>query len=813
MAGKAVSTFGRVALGAVGFGLGSMVGMPALGAAAAMSLGSWLFPPKYETNVRQIKSVVGTSSVEGVPVPIIYGKVRVGGVILWTDKIKHHIEYTEVDSGKGGGSQTVSSREWYTISFAVALGEGELELLTIYEGKRKVNKSNTFYSGSPTQNPDSWLSGKTGKSIGYRNTSYIIFRNYNVGTYAAIPQLTFAVRGGVKKFNVTMNVVHDGNDYKVTKNQYITIYNSADPAITPAYAINDLIVNDRYGAGFGKEVRWWDADYDCQQNSYLLNMAITERRSLSSLIEILSAHGWLMTIYSGTYIKLLLAKNTVPAKTIELDHLLGVKGEQIIDVFESGKSDRFNRLTVEYTDVSKEYSPRPIQVEDIADQQAQGIKKNTVSLLGFNDADVTKEVGFKMLRNSLYARRIVNFSLGPEFLDLEAGDLVYVNASTVGLSQMRTRIIGIDETEEFNLTVTAREEPTYIYDSVNYTVPANLSLPVPAASAGLSQALGFQMLEVPKELQTTTGNVEMLPVYGFQNEDTVGYNIYSSIDNITYTKVKNGLTPADYGIVADNVMGKDSFLDTTDLAIDIEPSYGASFSTISRFNMMAGKNLGLIGDELIFFQTATLGTTYDYVLDNLARNRYNTLPKSHAIGEPLFCLNDLERTNVLKSKIGSYYYYKAVPVNIANEEGEISDVTAVGLTIEGWAYRPYRPGSVWLEENGVSTRGRERTNDVDLTIGWSLVDKYTGFGRKPSNIQAFGDYTQDEDHTSVEIDIVVGGSVVRTSNMGTSQTYTYLEADNIADNSGFANTVTFRVYSKSIYGRSKDYNEKTITSV
>jgi hypothetical protein len=812
MAGNAVSTIGRVALGAVGFGLGSMVGMPALGAAAGMSLGSWLFPPKHETKIRSIKSVVGTSSVEGIPVPIIYGKVRVGGVIMYTDKIKHHIETTEV-GGKGGGASTVSSREWYTISFAVALGEGELELLTIYEGKKKVNKSNTFYSGSPTQSVDSWLSGKTGKSIAYRNTSYIIFKNYNVGTYAAIPQLTFAVRGGVKKFNVTMNVVHNGYDYSVTKNQYITVYNDADPAITPAYAINDLIVNDRYGAGFDKEVRWATADSDCQDNSYLLNMAITERRSLSSLIEILSAHGWLMTIYSGTYIKLLLAKNTTPTTTIELDDLLGTKGEQVIDVFESGQSDRFNRLSVEYTDVTKEYSPRPVMVEDIAEQQNTGVKKNTVSLLGFNDADVTKEVGFKMLRNSLYARRIINFSLGPKHLKLEAGDLVYVNASTVGLSQVRSRIIGIDETEEFNLTVTAREEPTYIYDAVNYTVPLNLSLPIPDASAGLSQAIGFTMVEVPKELQVTTGNVELMPVYALRNEDTIGYNIYTSIDNVTYSKHLEGITPADYGIVADNIMGKDSFLDTNDLAINIEPSYGAVFSTISRFNMMAGSNLGYIDDELIFFQTATLGTTYDYVLDNLARGRYNTLPKSHAIGAGLFCLNNLETTSFLKSKIGTYYYYKAVPVNTANEEGEISDVTAVGLTLEGWAYRPYRPGSVWLEENGVSTRGREKTNDVDLTIGWSLVDKFTGFGRKASNVQAFGDYTQDEDHTSVEIDVVVGGSVVRTSNMGTSQTYTYLEADNIADNSGFANEVTFRVYSKSIYGRSRDYNEKTITSV
>jgi hypothetical protein len=812
MAGNAISTVGRVAFGAVGFGLGALVGMPALGAAAGMSLGSWLFPPKHETKTRHIKSIVGTSSVEGTPVAIVYGKVRIGGTIIWTDKIKHHIEYTEV-GGKGGGSETVSSREWYTISFAVSLGEGELELLQIYQGKIKVNKSHTFYSGSPTQNPDSWLSGKTGKSIGYRNTSYIIFQNYNVGTYAAIPQLTFAVKGGVKRYNVTMNVVHDSDWYKVTKNQYIKLYSSDEPNITPAYAINDLIVNDRYGAGFSKEVKWHEADADCQAQSYLLNMAITERHSLSSLIEILSAHGWLMTIYSGTSIKILLAKNDIPTTTIEEEHMLGKEGDRTIDVAESGKSDRFNRLSVEYVDVTKEYSPRPVMVEDIADQQYNGIKKNTVSLLGFNDADVAKEVGFKMVRNSLYSRRIVNFSLGPEFLDLEAGDLCYINAASVGLSQMRTRVIGIDETEEFNLTVTTREEPNYIYDPVNYTVPLNLSEPVPSSEAGLSQALGFNILEVPKELQITSGNVEIMPIYGMQHEDTIGYNLYSSIDNLTYNKFMFSITPADYGIISNNEMRKNSFLDTEEISIDIEPSYGAEFATKSRFNMMAGSNLGYIEDELLYFQTATLGSTYDYTLDNFARGRSNTLPQSHPIGSAFYCLNQLDVTTFLKSKIGTYYYYKAVPVSLANQEADISTVTAVGLTLEGWAYRPYRPGSVWLEESGINQKGREKTQDVDISIGWSLVDKFTGFGRKASNIVPYGDYSQDVDFTSSEVDIVVGGSVVRTANVGTTQSYTYLEADNISDNSGFANEVTFRVYTKSIYGRSKDYNEKTIISV
>ena len=45
------------------------------------------------------------------------------------------------------------------------------------------------------------------------------------------------------------------------------------------------------------------------------------------------------------------------------------------------------------------------------------------------------------------------------------------------------------------------------------------------------------------------------------------------------------------------------------------------------------------------------------------------------------------------------------------------------------------------------------------------------------------------------------------------QELTYTEAQNTSDNGSFANVVTFRVYAFSIYGRSRNYEEITITSV
>jgi hypothetical protein len=806
-------TFGRLAIGAVGFGLGSMVGFPALGASLAMGIGGMLFPPKQETKQRQVKGMLGSSSVEGTPLAVVFGRVRIGGTLLWKGEVTYH--EVRKKTGKGGASGSAVSSAWYTISFAMVIGEGPMTLVQIYEGKNKISPSHTWYEGTGNQLADSFLTSETGLSIPYIHTCYVVFQEYNVGPNPAIPQLTFEVSSGQSKFDVSLTVTDTlGIVRNKTKHDYITV-TDLNNCITPPYAIKNLIKNDRYGAGFDRNVDWLEANTDCIDRSYFLNLAITERHDLAGLIEMLAAHGWVITVFSGSDVRLLLAKGTTPTKSYHLDDMIGKEHESVIDVSESGRSERFNRLSVEYTDPAKEYSTRPIQVEDLADQQNEGVKKNTVALPGFTNKDITKEVGYKMLRNSLYGRRLMSFSLGPKELETEPGDLMYLNAIGVGLTLTRCRVLGVDEDEQFNLAITAREEPIYIFDPINYNVPDSFAPGADNTVAGLSQVVGFTIHEVPKEA-LLSAPVEVMPVYGKQHKDTIGANIYYSVDGISYDLLHEDRDPSPTGIIG-STFDQDSFLDATDLVID--SAYGSpdqtgdTFDSISRAALMSTKNLSLINNELMLFQNSSLGTTASYTLSDFVRGRYNTLPKPHTQGSRFFLLDANDRVDMLTTQIGVHYFFKAVPVNTFQLEGDISEVTAVGITIQGWAYRPYRPGSLWLEENGVSSRGRTKTNEKDLTIAWNNCTKNIGFGTFPYNTRNYGDYFGDGDITTHEVDVVVSDVIVRTADAGLTQSYTYTESFNIADNGTLANDVTFRVYTKSIYGRSRDYAEKEITII
>ena len=93
---------------------------------------------------------------------------------------------------------------------------------------------------------------------------------------------------------------------------------------------------------------------------------------------------------------------------------------------------------------------------------------------------------------------------------------------------------------------------------------------------------------------------------------------------------------------------------------------------------MSTKNLSLMDEELMLFQNSSLGTTSSYTLSDFVRGRYNTLPKPHAEGSRFFLLDDNDRIDMLTTQIGVHYYFKAVPVNTFQQEGDISEVTAVG---------------------------------------------------------------------------------------------------------------------------------------
>ena len=183
-----ISAFGQEISGAA---IGQFVG-----SVAGAAVDSYLFAPRLEGP--RIKDVHVTESREGAFVPRVYGRVRVGGNVIWAARFKEH---KNEDGGKGGPRQTNYS---YSLSFAVGLCEGEVSSVTrIWANGEEMDLSQInwrLHKGSQDQLPDALIEAVEGSTPAYRGLAYIVFEDLPLDAYGMrMPQLSFEIMRPVKR--------------------------------------------------------------------------------------------------------------------------------------------------------------------------------------------------------------------------------------------------------------------------------------------------------------------------------------------------------------------------------------------------------------------------------------------------------------------------------------------------------------------------------------------------------------------------------------------------------------------------------------
>ncbi len=139
-----------------------------------------------------------TGSAEGSPVPLIWGRVRLGGQVIWSTN------FAETVSRSGGGgklSQRPTVTEFsYSISFAVALCEGPiLGIGRIWADGQEMAAADLnlrVYLGDDDQLPDPLIEAVEGPGQvpAYRGTAYVVIEDLELGAYGnRVPQMTFEV--------------------------------------------------------------------------------------------------------------------------------------------------------------------------------------------------------------------------------------------------------------------------------------------------------------------------------------------------------------------------------------------------------------------------------------------------------------------------------------------------------------------------------------------------------------------------------------------------------------------------------------------
>jgi GTA TIM-barrel-like domain/Putative phage tail protein len=189
MASMILSSAGNAAFGPIGGFLGAIAGTAIDNAAITA-----LTPARVQPS--RLAGLKVQASQEGAPIPVVYGRFRVAGQVIWASKF-HEVNKKRTVGGKGG--QRVVERS-YTISFAIGLAEGPIDGL----GRVWLNGdlldlstlAHRIYLGGESQMPDPSIEAVEGltDAPAFRGLAYIVFEDFAVSAYGdRIPQFAFEV--------------------------------------------------------------------------------------------------------------------------------------------------------------------------------------------------------------------------------------------------------------------------------------------------------------------------------------------------------------------------------------------------------------------------------------------------------------------------------------------------------------------------------------------------------------------------------------------------------------------------------------------
>jgi hypothetical protein len=225
MATLVLQSSGSVIGGLIGGPLGAMAGRTfgkALGSSIDRTLWKKLKDQSAEPIVEgpQALGLDNLISLEGAPIPRAYGRMRLGGQLIWATRFEEERQ-TVTTPGPRQGSKFASRAPTLTAityayygNFAIGICEGPIAYVRrIWAEGRELDRSQftiRVYNGTHWQMPDPLILAKEGQdnAPAYRGLAYIVFERFPLGDFGnRIPQISFEVIRPVARLAVDIQAI------------------------------------------------------------------------------------------------------------------------------------------------------------------------------------------------------------------------------------------------------------------------------------------------------------------------------------------------------------------------------------------------------------------------------------------------------------------------------------------------------------------------------------------------------------------------------------------------------------------------------
>lgn len=473
-------------------------------------------------------------------------------------------------------------------------------------------------------------------------------------------------------------------------------------------------------------------------------------------------------------------RTLAPVATLTVDDLAAHEpGATLPDVLTPERLDDQQlpmRVDITYADPSRDYQDTVQHARRFqAGQRARSQREVRTPVI--LTADQAKHLAEQTLTEAWVSRTTYKLTLPYKWTTLDPGDVLTVDVhgrtSLVRVQQMQNGANGI-------LEVTAAA-----YDASIYT--ASMSVGV-VADAVTTQTIPFLaptalfLLDTHLLRDVDEGSGYYMAMAPQGSGDWSGATAFSSVDGTAW-RMEDTLTSAvSYGSATSILEPGTPYVFDTGHTVDIRMARG-SLSSVSEAELINGVNAGLLGNEIVQWQTATPLDEHTWRLSTLLRGRRGTewaIP-NHTAGERFIVLSPaaLRREEMGLSEVGMTRLYRAVTMNtdLLTTTGQAFANTALGL-------KPYSPDHV----HGTRNVGN------DLTVTWTRRTRLGGLWVDGRDVP-LGEATE-----AYEVDIMSGGTVLRTLT-STTPTITYTAAQQTTDGLTPGGAVTLAVYQLGQLGR------------
>lgn len=203
-----------IVLSAVGSAVGGSIGGPVgafIGAQIGRGIGNAIdnsvvgSSRKFHSDGPRLADLAVQTSTYSSMIPILYGRARVAGNVIWARPIKEIATTSTTTSrtgGKGGGGKVTQSNTTYSYyaTLAIAVCEGEITRVErVWADALQLDLSQgtyRIYKGTETQLPDSLIESfeGVGNTPAYRGMAYVVIEDFPLEAFGnRIPNFTFEV--------------------------------------------------------------------------------------------------------------------------------------------------------------------------------------------------------------------------------------------------------------------------------------------------------------------------------------------------------------------------------------------------------------------------------------------------------------------------------------------------------------------------------------------------------------------------------------------------------------------------------------------